>query len=270
MNLSAIYIDDHGESHILEDPANPGTIPKAVMELLKKYKICKIEFDKEHSAGDTAAELKKRIDKFQTENKKKLDDKIRLEKELREIEERYKKDAEALKTTEKKSQDTCDETQRKTDAAINRGDAPYANLNDTDKTAAHRKAKTAHDDCYKVAAAIRTTSEKALALKKAADPEIINKTVALNAISIDLVPLSCKVDVCEHECRLCVIFFLNKEEIDFKEYEPLRLLISGHLYFCRCTDFPKERYKVKDGKIIEQIKAEPEEKEHEEKEREKK
>lgn len=36
MDFSAIYIDENGKCQVLDDPAKPGTIPQAVIDILKK------------------------------------------------------------------------------------------------------------------------------------------------------------------------------------------------------------------------------------------
>lgn len=113
------------------------------------------------------------------------------------------------------------------------------------------KAKEDHKRCYEAATAAHKLAKAPIDKQKSEDKDIKAAEAALKALSIPDIPLSCnKTDDCTKDCRICVILFLNKDEIVVKDYSSARIFEDKYLYFCTCSEFTRDHYKIlKDGSV---------------------
>ncbi len=244
MGLSAIYIDKNGKSEVIANPANPGSIPKDLIDVLKKYKLCDINFDKDHPGGNTA----QKIDEFNKSNRDNLAEKQRLQATIDALNAKYS-DAK-FKITLAEDKAKCDVIYHDTIKAINEGTGKFLGIKGPDKPQARQDAKDAKDACHKAAQGKFDAAKKPIDKARSEDKDLKAAEAAQNAILIPDLPLTCeKTDACTQGCRVCVILFSNNEEIVVKQYETSKFFGENQLYFCSCTEFERDRYKIKDGKI---------------------
>src|SRR5688500_4095313 len=59
MYIKAIYIDDKGKAHVIEDPGDDKNLPEKYAEILKGFKLCAITFNADLTKAMDRKDLEK-------------------------------------------------------------------------------------------------------------------------------------------------------------------------------------------------------------------